>query len=78
MKKFYFLVMFIVLSAVLIACGKEEESDNTNDEIILGNEVDSVTCNEVTYTKDSDFYDVDNWMQRLHKFEFKFGKNKWA
>ena len=28
--------------------------------------------------KDSDFYDVDNWMQRLHKFEFKFGKNKWA
>lgn len=58
MKKFCYLIMMLVLSIAMISCGKDKDSD----EIILGNEVDSVTIkvdeNELTFTKDSDFYDV--------------------
>ena len=62
MKKFCYLIMMLLLSIVMISCGKDKENDN--GDIILGNEVDSVTIkvneNELTFTKDSDFYDVFN------------------
>lgn len=68
MKKYCYLIMVLLFSIVMISCDKEEEeiTENLvddNEEIVLGEEVDSVTIklddeNEITFTKESDFYDV--------------------